>query len=377
MRQLSTTSLGRRAISAGLMASETAAASPASSITVDKWAILQDLTDGREAFGLTDRNLSVLSALLSFYPARELSGGVLTVFPSNSSLSGRLHGMPESTLRRHVAALVDAGMIRRHDSPNGKRYATRDGRGRIDRVFGFDLTPLLLRAAEINDAATAARDTSRMIRRTRQTIALLMRDAMQLLNHAENVANQDNGARPDMAEMHRALRRKLDLTALSEIEAALRKLLGDRHGCRQTPRMSGNDSQNERHQQKTDSDHLESEETKTEEYAGDDLPLAVVLKAAPEISTYAETPVRDWHDLIRITDFLHPMLGVTREIWQLAQRNLGRSNAAIALACMLQKFSSIRTPGAYLRKLATTDNFRVGPMVKALLRRDDLARGSC
>ncbi|WP_167623532.1 plasmid replication protein RepC [Paracoccus sp. AK26] len=144
--------------------------------SVDKWSLIQDLTDGREALGLTDRNLSVLSALLSFYPGRELRSGALTVFPSNASLSARLHGMPESTLRRHLAALCQASLINRCDSPNGKRYATRDGQGRIDRVFGFDLRPLLDRAAEIAEAAEDARETRRLVRKTRQSISLLLRD---------------------------------------------------------------------------------------------------------------------------------------------------------------------------------------------------------
>ena len=58
----------------------------------------------RATFGLTDRNPAVLSALLSFHPARKLGDGLLTVFPSNASLGARLHGMPESTLRRHLVA---------------------------------------------------------------------------------------------------------------------------------------------------------------------------------------------------------------------------------------------------------------------------------
>ena len=94
----------------------------------DKWALLRDLTIAAEDFGLGHRPLSVLKALLSFWPERELPGtpGGAIVFPSNRALSERLSGMPESTLRRHLAALTARGIIHRHDSANGKRFARRD-----------------------------------------------------------------------------------------------------------------------------------------------------------------------------------------------------------------------------------------------------------
>jgi len=79
---------------------------------------------------VTERALAVLNALLTFPPETALTGeDDLVVFPSNQLLSLRAHGMPASTLRRHLAALVDAGLIIRRDSPNGKRYARMDEAG--------------------------------------------------------------------------------------------------------------------------------------------------------------------------------------------------------------------------------------------------------
>jgi hypothetical protein len=46
------------------------------------------------------------------------------VFPSNRVLAFRADKMKEPTLRRHLQKLVEAGLIIRRDSPNGKRYAT-------------------------------------------------------------------------------------------------------------------------------------------------------------------------------------------------------------------------------------------------------------
>lgn len=333
----------------------------------DKWAILRALTQGREAFGLTDRNLAVLSALLSFHPTRDLREGALTVFPSNESLSARLHGMPESTLRRHLSALVDAGMIRRQDSPNGKRYATRDGNGRIDLVFGFDLRPLLQRAPEIARAADKAQDTARRIRRMRQTISLLMRDAAILSGGMASCQIR-------LTDLQRLMRRKLDLDALSELETRLRHLVAEfAQQAEPAPEVSANDIQNERHHLNTDSDIPESEKGQEQNELP---PLAAILKAAPEIETYAAAPLRTWRDLVRVTEFVRPMLGITAETWTFARQSLGEGRAAVVLSCILQRFSSIRNPGAYLRRLAQNEDFQVGPMVMALLRNRDAAAAS-
>ena len=328
---------------------------------IDKWALLKALSEGRKAFGLTDRNVAVLSALLSFHPHRSLSEGALTVFPSNASLAGRLHGMPESTLRRHIALLVKAGLIARCDSPNGKRYAMRDGNGRIDQVFGFDLSPLLRQAHDIACAAQSARETARQIRRTRQSISLLLRD---LLDRPAPTAQRSDEAALCCADIQRLMRRKLDLGDLSQIEAKLRLLIDPSiPDDAQTARVSANDSQNERHLQNADSDDPDSDIGQENQ---EHLVLEVVMAAIPEMESYATIPVGTWQDLHRVADFVRPMLGITAETWAFARQRLGKTAAAITLGCILQKFDKIRKPGAYLRHLAQTDRFRVGPMVAAL-----------
>ncbi|WP_204312818.1 helix-turn-helix domain-containing protein, partial [Escherichia coli] len=66
----------------------------------------------RERLGIQDRALAVLDALLTFHPHAELDPSQgLVVFPSNAQLSVRAHGITETTLRRQLAALVDAGLI--------------------------------------------------------------------------------------------------------------------------------------------------------------------------------------------------------------------------------------------------------------------------
>ena len=90
----------------------------------------------------------------------EGSDGIV-VFPSNRAAAVRAHGMAPATLRRHLAFLVDAGLIIRRDSPNGKRYARRGQGGEIEIAFGFDLSPLVARAEEIENLAEEVRAEER------------------------------------------------------------------------------------------------------------------------------------------------------------------------------------------------------------------------
>lgn len=85
---------------------------------VSKWNVLRDLAVARHHFGLSDRDLSVLQALLSFWSGTELPADrALVIHPSNQTICDRLNGMANSTMRRYLARLVDAGLLLRRDSP--------------------------------------------------------------------------------------------------------------------------------------------------------------------------------------------------------------------------------------------------------------------
>ena len=110
-----------------------------------------------------------------------LTGEDLVVFPSNRQLSLRAHGMAPATLRRHLAVLVDAGLIVRRDSPNGKRYARKDGAGEVEIAFGFDLSPLVARADEFESLAEAVRAEERALKRVRERITICRRDIAKMI----------------------------------------------------------------------------------------------------------------------------------------------------------------------------------------------------
>lgn len=389
MEILTTTPFGSRPVTSGLLRNAAAARAASPLPHAGKWGLFRDLCTGRAAFDLSDRDLTVLAALLSFHPGDTLEDGAsLIVFPSNAALSERAHGMAESTLRRHLAALVRAGVICRHDSPNGKRYALRGAEGAVMRAFGFDLRPLLVRAPEIARAAQAAREAALRLRRLREDVTLLKRDAIKLSAYgSEQHPGADWAAmEAQLLDIHRRSRRKADAAVLTALRDELVTLLRDirtrlevMEGA-QSEKMDGNDVESRRHYQtsKPDSHCLEPcRETGKAAPAGIHthdplLPLPLVLKACPDIVEYFPDEMRHWRDLCRAADTVRGMLGVSPDAWQQAIAVMGHPTAAILLLCILQRVTHIRSPGGYLRSLtarAEAGQFSPGPMVMALLSR--------
>ncbi len=372
MKHITATPFGRRALDRAQMVSQQLAQAPAPLSRIDKWQVFHDLRTARDSFGLGDRDLTVLNALLSFLPARELAEDAdLIVFPSNATLSDRAHGMAESTLRRHIAALVSAGVIARHDSPNGKRYARRDQSGGVLRAFGFSLRPLFVRAPLIAEKAEALRVAAKRILLLREAITLHLRDAGKLLAYLGETASPLFAR---FTDLKKAMRRKLpeqSLITLSQSAETLRREVD----ALLTPEPisiepSGSDSQNERHYQNSKQDSQESESCTEQAPKPVGLALDLVLKACPDIETYARRDIRNWQELGDAAGEIHPMMGIDRSTWNEAQRTMGAGNAAATLAAMLQKIAVIRNPGGYLRRLsakAAQQAFTPAPMIFALL----------
>lgn len=400
MQHISTTPFGRRPVTAGLLAAQARAGAETGCAPADKWAILRDLGQARLAFGISDRDLAVLAALISFHRETKIAGdGPVIVFPSNAVLSQRAHGMAESTLRRHLAALLAAGLLLRHDSPNGKRYAVQGWGEGLDRAFGFDLSPLARRADEIAAAAHQARLSAERLRRLRESVVLRLRDCEKLVAYAlESLPGCWDALADAVVLTKRQLRRKLDMTALQTLDAAVSELAGRISQALQrqkTEDMDGNARLNERHIQDSTKASIDSEpcneraraQAVEPDFTAADspvqpaadvpnLPFHLVLRACPEIRGYAPHGLTDWRDLIAAAAFVRGMIGISADAWEEAQYRMGPAVAAIAVACILQSYDRIQKPGGYLRALARKaeeGSFSPGPMVMALLKAENAA----
>ncbi|HBM60555.1 MAG TPA: replication initiation protein [Citreicella sp.] len=335
---------------------ETAVQSPE-----NKWRILRDLTTARKSFGLSDRALTVLSALLSFHRSDNLTAETV-VFPSNRVLGDRANGMPESTLRRHLSSLVEARLITRRDSPNRKRYARHTESGLMP--FGFDLSPLLRQRDVI--AAEADRILKEDARRKvlRETVMVTLQALAAHPAYASDCA--------DLNAIRQRLRRKLDIDALATLLAGLRAALATLTPAApaESQDLSGNDSQNERHIQDSDKTLIESEPETTAPRSSQPS-LIMVTALCTELAVYDPSPIRRWDDFIEKAARIAPMMGISVDTWRQACATMTASGASITVAAMLQKFSRIRNPGGYLRSLARKaagNGFSPMPMLHALAR---------
>ena len=231
---------------------------------INKWELLRELSKAQAAFSVTERDLTVLQGLLSFFPGDALGGNAeMVVFPSNKAICERLNGMPCSTMRRHLARLVDAGLLVRRDSPNGKRYVRKHGEERV--VFGFDLSPLYCRSEEIARAAEAVREAEDRVRRLREIVSLMRRDIAALAEFGEEM-QPGLGLWDQLHDtavfMARALRRKLPLEDLEQYRTELEALLDRARNVidgPETEEMVTNDARNERHHHNSNKDSIDFE----------------------------------------------------------------------------------------------------------------------
>ena len=375
--------------------------------SVNKWEVLRELATARQVFGLTDRDMTVLQALVSFHQNTTLgsSESNLIVHPSNKSICERLNGMPCSTMRRHLSHLVDAGVLTRRDSPNGKRYARRYGTEKI--AFGFDLTPLLLRFREFCDAAEAVRAQAEKLHRLREAVSLMRRDLAGLSTYGEE-CHPDLAIWTQFSDLAaltaRDLRRKLQFEDLEKLQVILYKALDLARNVLEpaaTADLSISDTQIEQHHQNSNKDSHDFEPSQeispktdpanttkepdkavpkdNEENLSDahaklpNLPLGMILRACKEIQLYCEGPIRHWHEFVKVVDIVRPMMGISPTAWDDAKKFMGVAEASVVLAAMLERIVDIRSPGGYLRSLsnkASLGEFSSGPMIMALMRKE-------
>lgn len=361
----------------------------------DKFAVLAALTEARFAYGLGDRALAVLEALLSFVPGRLLDGrGPLVVFPSNRALSARARGMAPATLRRHLAQLSALGFLIRRDSPNGKRYQVKDETGARSDAYGFDLAPLALMAAEIEASAEAARAELRREKALRTEITLEQRDIARIIATAleEGRAGDWEGFAQRFAAFATRLRRREAGPLLTERLHALATLRVEVENAYLSSlseqEMSANDRHAERHIQNSNTESLSElnghelmQGGNAEGEAGKDtipvlerkglgVSLPRVLKACPALSDYAPGgAISGLEDFLKVAGLVRSMLGISPDAWKKAEAALGRPQAAAVMAMMLERAEEIRSPGGYLRNLtakAEAGAFSLLPMLKAL-----------
>ncbi|GLC62756.1 hypothetical protein PLESTB_001935600 [Pleodorina starrii] len=171
--------------------------------------------------GLRQGAVVVLDALLSCLPCQGADGReapvapstLLTVYASNETLCFRAKGLTDRQLRRHLETLENAGLLRRRDSANGKRFPVMQ-HGKPVGAFGLDLSPLFARAGDLLALALRRREEAEELRGIRAQILRLRAACADL--HLDD-------AQAAFVDCLRNLVRRASLT-LVEARAALAQL---------------------------------------------------------------------------------------------------------------------------------------------------------
>ncbi len=395
-----TTPFGRRSMTLALVKRQQETVHAATTSAVDKWRVFRDVGDARTRLGLQDRALAVLNALLSFFPSTELSADKnLIVFPSNAQLSARANGIAGTTLRKNLAALVDAGIVIRKDSPNGKRYARKDEEGDIADAYGFSLAPLLARAAEFAALAQDVAREQRHFRMTKDRLTIVRRDVRKLITvgieeglpgdwqAAENCFVEIVGRFPRRPTIHDLTSSLEEMTLLHEEVARMLEIKEE------VQKSDGNDIAFGRHIQNSNTESCNELEPRFEKKQGEKtevdrgqrrkdepevFPLSMVLRACPEIANFAAGgTVGSWRELMSAAVTVRSMLGVSPSAYEEACEALGQAGAAIAIGCIYERAGHINSAGGYLRDLtarARRGEFSLGPMLFAQLRANSVLK---
>lgn len=394
-----TTPFGQRQMTLALVRRQTAIAEIKAGKSADKWKVFRDASAAIDTLGIQSNSLAVLDALLTFYPENELrQDAQLIVFPSNAQLCLRAHAMAGATLRRHIAILVEAGLIVRKDSANGKRYARKDGKGEIESAYGFDLSPLLARSEELAQMAQQVMTDRAALRKAKESLTICRRDVRKLMSAAieEGVAGDWQAIEDVYVRLAGRIPRvpKLaDISAILEEMQMLQEEIVNRLKMQEfSENLGTNDAHTEQHIQNSNSESTVEFEPSSEKEQGakpseisrrspvplNAFPLGMVLKACPTIADYGPGgSICSWRDLMAAAVVVRSVLGVSPSAYQDACAAMGPENAAVAIAGMLERANFINSAGGYLRDLTRRTErgeFSLGPMIMALLKANGEAR---
>jgi len=351
---------------------------------VHKWRVFRHICEARSQLGVSDRALAILNALFSFHPDTVLVSGAadLVVYPSNRQLALRAHGVAPSTLRRHLASLVVAGLLLRRDSPNGKRYARRAVNGDVDQAFGFDLGPIIARADEFARLAETIAKERHAVDLLREQATLSRRDIAKMIatGVAESIDADWSAIHRDFRQLVARLPRVPTLEALQPLVQELTALAATVLGIlqhhldqREHLKAAGTDVNSAddciRPEHGTTLPCSTTAPSGLKSRVPNTISVRLIVEACPDFVDYAADDIRTVRDVIATAILVRPLLGVSPSAWEEACTVMGEGQASAALAAILQKGDAIKNAGGYLRTLtrrASTGEFSVWPMLMAL-----------
>ncbi|MCJ9720016.1 replication initiation protein RepC [Agrobacterium sp. SHOUNA12C] len=179
------------------------------------------------AIGLKAAKIALIDQLFAFSMAIDWSDTetIPVVWPSNELLARRL-GIKISTLKYHLAGLVEAGLICYSDHPTYQRRGRRSEDGRIVEAYGINLSPIAARHSELLDLADAADFEARICKRLSNKRTVLRRGIAAFIDAArQELGSLDEEWNALLARLDRLReRRALGSVELADVVGALEAL---------------------------------------------------------------------------------------------------------------------------------------------------------
>jgi replication initiation protein RepC len=331
--------------------------------------------------GLPTRIAHAVDWLFKFTQPQDWEqGGRPIVWPS-ASLEQEALGLSETQTKRLNRCLIEAGLVTMKDSPNGKRYGRRDGKGRIVEAYGFDLSPLAARHAEFVRVAEEGMAEREAMGRLRRRATIARKGIVQILETARDydlIGEEWATLESDAQAVAKALKRverpdemEAGVASLEqrqrEARARLERLLED-------VKKAPSEVQNEPHQNtynrspnpqkdtviaaKTCSEPAETlvhqsaavePQNRPEKGMVHGIRPDELVRLAPRLKPYLRRPNATWPEIIDAADWLRHDLDVSKPLWGDACLTMGRDLAAVALAIVSTKDPEHfrTTPGGY------------------------------
>jgi replication initiation protein RepC len=331
--------------------------------------------------GLSTRLVHAIDWLFRFTQPQDWErDGRPIVWPS-ALLQQEALGLSESQAKRLNRCLIEAGLITMKDSPNGKRYGRRDGKGRIVEAYGFDLAPIAARHAEFVQLAEEGRAAREVMGRLRRRATIARKGIVQILETARDYGLQVEEwatLEPDVRAIAQGLK---GVERLEEMEAGVVSLEQHQREARERLEMLLKSvkkdplpSENAPHQYTYKPPPYPQEDTVITSNTSSETAAAAgskpqaseprkpsgkgkvhgirpdeLVKLAPRLKPYLHRPSPTWPEIIDAADWLRHDLDVSKPLWGDACLTMGRDLAAVALAIVSTKDPEHfrTTPGGY------------------------------
>lgn len=308
----------------------------------------------RRHIGLTRTDVAVIDACLSYLPLKAENGTerpaeaqmMLTVFASNQSICTRVGDLDERCLRRSIANMIALGLLRRHDSATGKRYARRID-GQIVDAYGLDLRPLFAKGRELIELAQKL-DQLAANRRSIRSEAVNLR--AQILRQGDALSEADLAF---VTEAEKQLRRVTltmeDLLGLRDRLLAI--VTPDRNPPACPPKVDAKESaangQIVRHIESEKID-LKKEDRKRVQIS-DDQQFCLTYENCKEVQSYADRKPASLYELKAMILDIMRWIGCSKNLSTELIAKAGWTTTLKVLERTLPRLSDIKNIGAYLK----------------------------